>query len=109
MLRKDLEKSIIYNLVESNVNRMYEELEVGNNYCYLDKCELKEELEFVNNESLLVYSYNIVSKDEDDNNDYYLVIVVEKDRVLYLILDDSYNVIEEYILKEEELNDMMYL
>lgn len=96
-----MRNSIVYNLVESNVLRMYEELVLSSSYNIIDKLELEDELEFSSNNCLFVYSYEV----ELDSNEYYLVIVVEEDRVLYSILDREYSRVEEtIIINGEDLN-----
>jgi hypothetical protein len=82
---------------------MYDELELKKKYKVIRKLDidLDEYLEFVNDD-MICYSYEV-------ENDKYLVIVVEDLSVLYLILNKEYEVVDEYILKDEELNDLMYI
>lgn len=75
------------------------------NMSIVDKEEIDiTKLEFLTNTNYeLVLSYDI--KEKKDTCQYYLIIVIEKDRILYLVLDTDYNVVIEEIVKEEEVYD----
>lgn len=114
IIRKELEKSFVYNVVESFVLRNLENIEelkeFKKYYEIVDKVELEEELEFVNNDSLLVYSYDVVeSMCSDEELDIcYMIMIIERERLLYLLLDSNYKVVKEFIIEDDLLNSIMY-
>lgn len=98
---RDYENSIVYNLVENNVLKMIESIERFKEYYkeYEDKCEIDERE--ISNSVLFSYRYSI-------DNDRYIDIYVERDRVIYLLLDKDLCELDEYVLENDELNDSMY-
>lgn len=102
-MRKMLEMSIVYNLVESNVLRMLDELEfVVKSNEIIDKLEIDDDM--IDEDVLLYYLYLL-----DDKN--MMLILIEEERIRFVKLEkDSDKVMNMYILDNdnEELNELMY-
>lgn len=99
MKREELEMSLIYNLVESNVLRMLNNINLSvSNDDIIDKEEFDKNL---SGDILLGFRYCLV-------NDEYLEIRVENDRVIFLKLDENDYELDELVLEEEELCDSIY-
>lgn len=105
--------SMEYVLLENNCLNIFEK-EINKSKCYeiVDKVELDiNELEFISNKELVVFSYdiNIVDDLEILNNEEYvvvddydkLIIIIEEERLLYMFMNNN------YIVKSVEVKDVL--
>lgn len=91
-------------LLEDEVLSFFEKMTWSEYYDITEVVDIKEQLEFVNNESLLVLSFNVIAHNNiEDDGVSYLVIVIEKDRIVYLLVDNNLSVINQFIIKEEDV------
>ena len=98
--REDLEKTIIYNCVESVVLGLLNEVSINVSFDdIIDKEDpIKEDL---SNDTLLCFRFSII-------RERFLEIRVEAERVIYLLLDEDNCEIEECVLNSEEFCDKIY-
>lgn len=107
-MNENWKNSIIYNVCEAKVLNLVEQLKLTKDSVYCDKDDdVIENLEFVNNNSLLVFCYEYINQVTDLH--YYLTIIIEKERILFLKVNCiEYFIEDEFILEGQVLNEYIY-